>query len=383
MHIVHWTDNYPLTKTMRNGHAIQKLIHALRRVQGGCKHDVYHFLPIGINLLKWFSPKYRIMADALRFDPYEPDLHYQRILQIPKDLLSTQINPFWQKYILPRFGSRIKCDLIHIHTCYHLAYGAVLAGKKLGVPIVATIRREQELPGLPVQRVRLLSEAMKQIDVIISPSAHLANKCRQANGCEVHVIPSGTDTLFDEKPPPDLSRKRRVLFIGTLDRNKGIETLLKASLELFASGFSFELYIVGQGPLQGKLQLMAKGYPNVCFLGNIKPEAVRDQMRQAQILCAPSYTETLGLVYIEAMKQGLPVIGRRGTGIDGMGVAGRDYEVIEKDDDLTGTLRALLDDNNRRLQMAASGQRLAANWTWENSALQHMAIYEELVRKAT
>ena len=66
-----------------------------------------------------------------------------------------------------------------------------------------------------------------------------------------------------------------------------------------------------------------------------------------------------------------------------MGVAGRDYEVIEKDDDLTGTLQALLDDNNRRLQMAASGQHLAANWTWENSALQHMAIYKELVWRAT
>jgi len=57
----------------------------------------------------------------------------------------------------------------------------------------------------------------------------------------------------------------------------------------------------------------------------------------------PSYTETLGLVYIEAMKQGLPVIGRRGTGIDGMGKAGRDYEVIESNTELPGILRELLD----------------------------------------
>jgi glycosyltransferase involved in cell wall biosynthesis len=323
------------------------------------------------------------MADALRLGPYEPDLHYQRILQVPKNLLSTQINPFWQKYILPRFGNRIKCDLIHIHTCYNLAYGAVLAGKKIGVPIVATIRREQEMPGLPVRRVRLLSEAMKQIDVIISPSAHLANKCRQANGCEVHVIPSGTDIIFDEKASVNPERKRRVLFVGTLEANKGILPLVNAAVRLFKSGCNFELFIIGQGPLLAELKSMVAGFPQVRFLGQIESIAVRQQMREAQVLCAPSYTETLGLVFIEAMKQAMAVIGRKNTGIDGMGTAGRDYEVIEKDDDLAETLWALLDDDSRRIEIAANGQRLAAKWTWENSALQHMAIYEELVRKAT
>jgi teichuronic acid biosynthesis glycosyltransferase TuaC len=383
VHIVHWTDNYPLTETMHNGHAIRKLIHALRHVWGGCKHDVYRFFPIGISLAKWFSPKYRIMAEALRLSPYEPGLHYQRIFQVPKGLFSTQINPFWQKYILPRLGSHIECDLIHVHTCYNLAYGAVLAGKKLGVPVVATIRREQGMPGLPARRVRLLSEAMKQIDAVISPSAHLADKCHRANGCNVHIIPSGTDTLFDEKPPHGLSRKRQVLFVGALEANKGIEVLLKASLELFACGVSFELCIVGDGPLRNKLQLMVHGYPNVHFLGDVKPEAVRTQMRESQVLCVPSYTETLGLVFLEAMKQGLPVIGRRGTGIDGMGKVGRDYEVIESDGELPGLLRNLLNDEHRRSELAVAGQRLAANWTWENSALQHMAIYEELIRRAT
>jgi teichuronic acid biosynthesis glycosyltransferase TuaC len=378
--IAHWTDLYPLTKESHNGHAIRKLVEALR-LMGGATHDVHQFFPLGNSILKYVSPRYKAMADALRSGPYEDGLYYHRMLQLPKNLFSTQINPFWQKHFLPKLAGQIGCDLIHVHTCYNLAYGAVLAGKRFGIPVVATIRREQEMTGLPARRVRFLMEAMKLADAVISPSAHLAEKCRRATGADVHIIPSGTETIFDENPPADLPRKRQVLFAGTLDKNKGIEVLLKASFELFASGFCFELCIIGDGPLRKKWQAISQRYPNIRFLGSVKPEVVRDQMRHSKVFCMPSYTETLGLVFLETMKQGVAVIGRKGTGIDGMGVAGKDYEVIENDAQLPTVLRTLLSDEARRLKLAAAGQRLAKDWTWENSVLKHMAIYKQLIHK--
>jgi glycosyltransferase involved in cell wall biosynthesis len=304
-------------------------------------------------------------------------------------MLARWINPFWQRHILSNIGANIECDLILVHKCDELSYGAVLAGGKRGVPVVLELQLDMDNPGShPSWKKKLLFDALKMADAVVSPSAHLAAKCRNATGRNVMIIPSGTNTLFDEKPLSNLSRKRRVLFVGSLDANKGIEVLLQTSLKLFANGVNFELFIVGESYFgeqfsRLKLEKLAKGHPQVKFLGWLTVEETREQMRQAQLLCVPSYTDSLGLVYFEAMKQGLPVIGRRGTGIDGMGKAGRDYEVIEKDDDLTGTLRALLDDDSRRIEIAANGQRLAAKWTWENTALQHMAIFEELVRKAT
>ena len=381
MRIAHWTDIYPLPKEMHSGHAIQKLVRSLRGLPGQAEHKVYHFLLLGIGILKYVSPRYRAKAEAIKSGPYEGGLYYQRIFQLPKNLFSTQMNPIWQKYFLPKLAGQIQCDLIHVHTCYNLAYGAVLAGKRYGIPIVVTIRREQEIPGLPSRRVRILMEAMKLADAVISPSAHLAEKCRRATGANVHIIPSGTETIFDENPPTDLPRKQQVLFAGALDKNKGIEVLLEASLELFASGFCFELCIIGDGPLRKKWQAIGQRYPNIRFLGSVKPDVVRDQMRCSKVFCLPSYTETLGLVFIEAMKQGVAVIGRKGTGIDGMGVAGEDYEVIENDAQLPAMLRALLSDDARRLKLAAAGQRLAKDWTWENSALKHMAVYERLIHK--
>lgn len=388
MRIAIWTTMYPLSGYMHQGHAVQKLAYALREFCPGHHVDVYLFISsIGTRLLKLFSGKYRVAADALKAGPYEPGLYFRPIPVFPKDIFTRFINPFWQRYILPNLGEDTECDLILVHMCDKLSYGAVLAGKKRGIPVVLELQRDMNDPGnLPSWRKKLLFEAVKMADVVVSPSAHLATKCRNATGQDVQIIPSGTDTLFDEKPPSDLSRKRRVLFVGTLDANKGIKALLQTSLKLFANGINFELFIVGagfigEGPLRRELEKLAQGHPQVEFLGEITAEEVREQMRQAQLMCVPSYTETFGLVYVEAMKQGLPVIGRRGTGIDGMGEAGRDYEVISNDEELYSLLPALLEDDGRRLRLAEAGQRLAANWTWKNTALQHMAVFEQLVDK--
>lgn len=390
MRIAIWTTMYPLPGAMHNGHAVQKLAYALREFCPGHRVDVYLFIsPIGRRLLARFSEKYQIKANALKAGPYEPGLHFRPIPILPKNMLARWINPFWQRYILSNIGANIECDLILVHTCNELSYGAVLTGGKRGVPVVLELQRDMDNPGShPSWKKKLLFDAVKMADAVVSPSAHLAAKCRNATGQEVQIIPSGTNTLFDEKPPSNLLRKRRVLFVGTLDANKGIKALLQTSLKLFVNGVNFELFIVGESYIgersfRLKLEKLAQGHPQVKFLGWLTVEETREQMRQAQLLCVPSYTETLGLVYFEAMKQGLPVIGRRGTGIDGMGKAGRDYEVIDNDEELYSLLPTLLEDGGRRLRLAEAGQRLASNWTWENAALQHMAIFEELVRKAT
>ena len=388
MRIAIWTTMYPLPGEMYNGHAVQELAYALREFCPGHHTDVYLFIsPIGKRLLARFSEKYRVKANALKAGPYEPGLYFRPIPILPKLMFARWINPFWQRHILSNMGEDTECDLILVHMCTHLSYGAVLAGKKRGIPVVLELQREMNEPGsLASWKKKLLFDAVKMADGVVSPSAHLAAKCYNATGRDVQIIPSGTDALFDEKPPSNLSRKRRVLFVGTLDANKGIKALLQTSLKLFANGINFELFIVGagfigEGPLRRELEKLAQGHPQVKFLGRITAEEVREQMRQAQLLCIPSYTETFGLVYVEAMKQGLPVIGRRGTGIDGMGEAGQDYEVISNDEELYSLLPALLEDGGRRLRLAEAGQRLAANWTWKNTALEHMAIFERLVHR--
>jgi glycosyltransferase involved in cell wall biosynthesis len=329
-------------------------------------------------VLRPISARYRIQGDMIRSGPQEPGVVHRRLPVFPKLLFDRFINPVWQKHSLARFAENLPCDLIHVHTCTQLAVGAVLAGHRRGLPVVLTLRREASLADQPKWKARQLIFAMQRADSVISPSAHLADKCRQYVDHDVLVIASGTDPLFDDPPPQGQLRARRVLFVGALEHNKGIAPLLDASLALMDRGEDFELTIIGDGPLRPSLQRRASGRA-VRFLGSIPPIEVREQMRQAQLLCVPSYTETLGLIYLEAMKQDLPVVGRRGTGIDGMGVRGEHYELIEHDGEIGPTIDRLLNDQDCRRKLARNGRQLAAGWTWRNTARQHHIVYERIL----
>ncbi|MCK4829761.1 glycosyltransferase family 4 protein, partial [bacterium] len=336
----------------------------------------------GSNIYKWFLPNYKIRAKAHRSGPYEKDLYFQPMLSLPGAIASKCINPLWQKYVLRRIGSKMNFDLIHVHFNLNLAYGALLTAKKRGVPLVLTLRREvnANLNNLGKTRAKLLIKAIEQADEIISPSQHLAKKCHEITGRQAIVISSGTDNCFDQMHSAFDDSRQNVLFVGTLDENKGIATLIKATLKLFNKGLKFDLRIIGEGPLRSKLASLNNGHPNITFLGRLLPKAVREEMRSAKLFCTPSYSETLGLVYIEAMKQGVPVIGRKGTGIDGTGKKGVHYETIENDNDLPDLISSLLADDKRRTNMAHNGQKLAAEFTWDNCARKHIQLYESLIK---
>ena len=382
MIVSHWTEMYPFPGRMHNGHAIRSLILKLREIDRETnRHQVHHFDPVGSNLYKWFLPNYKIRAQAHQAGP-DQDLYFQQMLALPGAIGAKLINPLWQKKILGKIGSQMNTDLIHVHYNVNLAYGAMLTAKKRGIPLVLTLRRELDgnVKRLGRERAKLLLNAIKESDAVISPSWHLAEKCRQLTGRQVIVIPSGTASCFDQPHSAYDDSRRNVLFVGSLDHNKGILPLIKASLELFKKGVNFELRVIGQGPLFSKLVALANGNPNIIFFGKKTPEEVRDQMRKAKLFCMPSYSETLGLVFIEAMKQGAAVIGRTGTGIDGVGKKGVHYEAIHQDSDLPDMLLFLLTDDKARKSIAYNGQKLVGKLTWENCAGQHIELYERLIR---
>lgn len=101
------------------------------------------------------------------------------------------------------------------------------------------------------------------------------------------------------------SRSRTVLYVGRLAPGKGVDILLPAWGE--AAPADLELVIVGDGPLRRGLQLTAP--PGVRFLGRLEPPEVRRMMLGARALIFPSvWQETFGLVLIEALACGLPLL---------------------------------------------------------------------------
>ena len=113
---------------------------------------------------------------------------------------------------------------------------------------------------------------------------------------------------YARSPTPD----PRILFVGRLDREKGVEQLLLAFARVSSANSRATLRIAGRGPERGRLEALARDLRverQVAFLGWLEPAEVERELSAAWVLAAPSlWAEPLGLVALEAIVRGVPVV---------------------------------------------------------------------------
>lgn len=132
----------------------------------------------------------------------------------------------------------------------------------------------------------------------------------------IKVLPNGIDLKQFTKTTP--SKKNQLLFVGSLTKNKSVDTLIN-SFQLIHNEFSdFTLQIIGNGPEENNLKRMC-GELNlenkIYFLGSLNKDQVIDFMKSSYLLILPSIKEGFGVVILEAMAVGLPCIASRTGGI--------------------------------------------------------------------
>jgi colanic acid/amylovoran biosynthesis glycosyltransferase len=136
---------------------------------------------------------------------------------------------------------------------------------------------------------------------------------------QVHYIGVDTEKF---KPRDQVPREKKVLFVGRLVEKKGCEYLIRAMEPIQKEMPKVELVIVGDGPLRGPLERMAKSLlRRVTFTGSQTGATIQDWMSRAAVLCTPSIiaasgdAEGFGMVFIEAQSSGLPVVSFSSGGI--------------------------------------------------------------------
>ena len=133
------------------------------------------------------------------------------------------------------------------------------------------------------------------------------------------VIPNGIDDYYiknafcREKTELD---SVRLIFVGKISKRKNLETIVAACKILIERGKRVELNVVGP-MVERSYEAIMKDTPFIKYHGVCSKEQVLEHLRASDIFVMPSHTETFGLVYLEAMTQGLPVIYTRGQGFDG------------------------------------------------------------------
>src|SRR6185503_11218910 len=134
----------------------------------------------------------------------------------------------------------------------------------------------------------------------------------------VHIIPNGIDlSKYKFVPHAKAPAKKTILYIGRLEKRKGVIYLIKAYAAMAASRSDIDLVLAGDGDQTDSLQayVQDKGVPRVSFLGFVSEKKKTELLHQAAVFCSPAlYGESFGIVLLEAMASGTVTVAGNNVG---------------------------------------------------------------------
>jgi len=312
---------------------------------------------------------------------------------IPRERIHDHLDEFVDGVDAWRSANGLEYDLIHAHYWLSGVVGLSLR-ERWGVPVLqmfhtlgrfknGAARRLADLE--PSVRLDEEQRIVRDVDGLVAASAVERRALIDDYGAEparATVIPCGVDTTLFRPGDRDVVRARiapgdapLLLYVGRIAPIKGLETLLDALACLRARGSAARLVIVGgeaDEPVDGHEAAIRQRVDvlrlrdAVHFVGAQPQEALRDYYVAADVTVLPSYYESFGMVALEAMACGSPVIGSR---VGGLATTVRDGVTgfLVPDGDaaaLCERIDMLVDDPDLRFRLGREGVQWAARHRW-------------------
>lgn len=281
-------------------------------------------------------------------------------------------------------------DVIHAHSLLTNGGIAYSLHRRFGIPYIVAVRDTdvnvllKRMPYLRPLARRILKHASKVIflsssyrDRALAP--YITGEELKAVMDKSAVVPNGIDALWlkDQPAPREAANpeEANLLFVGQLVPRKNLPAAIRTAEALAARGRKVKLPVVGQ-PLDEKVVEAAKACPLVELLPPRPMAELMPLYRAADAFLLPSGRETFGLVYAEAISQGLPVLYTRGQGFDGQFPDGEVGFAIDPADPETiaDRIEAILADRPRFSRAALAG---SAKFDWDGITETYAAIYQE------
>ena len=222
---------------------------------------------------------------------------------------------------------------VHAHTLFSDGVLALKLKRDYGIPYTATIRNADinVFMRFMVHTWSVGKSVIQNADKVICISPAHIKSVQQWRACssdfsdKVINIPNGINSYWLENISCDLNTHQHdqpwhLLYAGNFTSNKNIPRLMEAVLKLNENGYNLQLHLIGgNGNDTKQIEAIAMGHPEVFHLHGViqNKDKMRTIMQQCHIFTMPSLTETFGLVYVEALSQGLPILYTEGEGVDG------------------------------------------------------------------
>lgn len=285
-------------------------------------------------------------------------------------------------------------ELIHAYTLFTDGNCARKLSLKYGIPYIVAVRNTDVndffrlMPHLRKRGVQIMRDAAavfflseayrKQVFEKYIPKEYwteIENK--------THIIPNGIDAFWLENIPGVNklinNNSIKLIYAGRIDRNKNIPTTQKAMEILRKQGYEITLSIVGKIQDEKEFRHIEKN-PFTTYYPAMPKEKLIELYRSSDIFVMPSFTESFGLVYAEAMSQNLPVIYTKGQGFDNQfdeGVVGYHVEANNPEDVADGIKRII--DNYSEIQKNVV--RSAREFSWTRLVAKYDEIYKAIGKR--
>lgn len=376
MHIAHFTNTY---KPNING--VVRSVSTFRESLTRMGHNVFIF-----------------SQDTQDYEDTEPFVFRYPALSIPTVdySFSIPVSPFID-WLLPS----LKIDVIHSNHPVLIGYAAADKAEKLGIPLVFTFhtRYEEYSHYIPFSQafikeiiVDWLLRYIERCQHIITPSESIRQMLIKYSGITDHVttIPTGIELKpYQEATGASIRKKlncekeRILVTIGRLAPEKNLKTLLLAYALVMKSNQNTRLIVIGDGPQKEELKKFAKDLgisEQVHFTGLVPFDQIPRYLKAADIFCFSSITETQGLVTMEAMAAGLPVVAVKGTGTTEIVQDGKTGILTENTpESLAQAIIQVIEDCELRQKFHDAALHISQSFDTTVQAQKMISVYEQAI----
>ena len=365
MKIAFFTDTY---EPQKNGvvTSINLFKNELER-QG---HKVVIFCPKSAELS---GKKDVVQFRSVTFKPYP---EYRLAMPSPRILLALR---------------KFRPDVIHAHSPGPIGIAGLSASKVLKIPFVFTYHTDlanytDYIPfktfGKTSMKVllRLLNTFMENCDLVIFPGEEIRKRFRTVKNLNTTILPTGIPSKVRSH---QRAKERYVLQVGRLCKERRIDVLLRAFKSVNGG---LKLCITSDGPDKERLEELAKRLGisgNVKFLGYVSEKEKTELYRRAEMFVTPSPTDTQGLVALEAMQYGAPVIAARAGGFLDYIKDGKNGLLFKQNNpnDLAKKMRLLLKNRGLWRKLSRNGYATVKRFDMKAVSKKLIVIYKGDVQR--
>ena len=386
MRIGFFTDTYlPVV------HGVEISIETFRKSLEARGHQVFIYAPE--------SPGYKDKnSNVFRFKS-------RRVIKKPEMRFAFNFLPVDRRF---KEISRFKLDIAHAHTPFGLGLLAKYISERQLIPLIYTHHTRYQEYAKTYLKEEIFFPYLAKVystwfcnfsDAVIAPSLKtkkLLRKFGVKKKIPIYILPTGIDLEVFKKSLKEkrdlrkklkISPKKKILIsVSRTSKEKNVEFLVKTFAKVLERRDDVLLLMVGEGPYLEQLKKVAKNLnitQSIIFAGRIPHEKIPAYYQAADIFLFASLTDTQGIVILEALACGLPVIALKDDVFGGVIEDGRNGFLIRRQSSrmFVQRINQLLDDASLYKKFSARAIKTAHNFSKESAVRRLIKIYKDQIKK--